>query len=115
LRLAEVGKLANLAEPLVKYRIHPNSSNHVRRAQQLAIKRELVAEAYARRGLCMPSDLEFKMKPLEPEAQKFAQWSWAALADRNVVGARRHAFSALRRRPQDPSIWRATYCALRGH
>jgi len=115
LRLAEIGKVANLPEPLVKYRIHPNSSNHVRRNQQLAIKKDLVAEAYARRGLCMPGDLEFKMKPMEPEAQKYTQWSWAALKARNVAGARKHALSALRRRPLDPSIWRATYCALRGH
>lgn len=115
LRLAEVGKLANLPEPLVKYRIHPNSSNHTKRAAQLAIKRDLVAEAYARRGLTMPADLEFKMKPIEPEVDRYMQWTWAALKDKNVRGARKHAFSALRHRPLDPGVWRAAYCAMRGH
>jgi glycosyltransferase involved in cell wall biosynthesis len=114
LRLAEVGRVANLPDALVKYRIHPHSSNHTKRALQLALKRELVAEAYARRGLTMPANLEFKMRPMEDDAQRYTTWTWAALKDRNVAGARRHAIRALRHRPLSLASWRAAYCALRG-
>jgi len=114
LRLAEVGKVANLPDALVKYRIHPNSTNFTRRELQLALKRELVTEAYARRGLTMPTDMEFKMRPMEDEAQRYTTWAWAALKDRNVAGARRHAMRALRHRPLAFSSWRTAYCALRG-
>jgi len=114
LRLAEVGRLANIAEPLVKYRIHLNSSNHTKREIQLQLKSKLVAEAYARRGLQMPRELSFKMRPLEPAADRYMNWTWAALKDKNIRGARRHAFAALRHRPLNVNAWRAAYCALRG-
>jgi glycosyltransferase involved in cell wall biosynthesis len=115
LRLAEVGRLANIAEPLVKYRIHPNSSNHTKREIQQQLKRKLVAEAYARRGLQMPAELQFKMRPMESEADRYTIWTWAALKDKNIRGARRHALAALRLRPLNVNTWRAAYCALRGH
>jgi len=114
LRLAEVGKVANLPDALVKYRLHPLSTNFTKRDLQLKLKQSLVTEAYARRGLTMPTHLEFKMRPMEEAGERYTTWAWAALKDRNVAGARRHAIRALRHRPLALASWRAAYCALRG-
>ena len=50
LRLAEIGKLHNLPEYLLQYRMHYESANHLRHEEQRALKQKLMEEAYARRG-----------------------------------------------------------------
>jgi hypothetical protein len=54
LRLAEIGKLHNLPEYLLQYRMHYESANHLRHEEQRAIKQKLMEEAYARRGMQIP-------------------------------------------------------------
>ena len=115
LRMAEVGKLANLPEPLVKYRTHPNSTNHTRPALQAKLTRECVIETYQRRGLPVPAELSLYAAGRPPDAEKFRYWAWAALRDKNIRGARRHALTALRMDPLSLHSLRAAYCALRGH
>jgi hypothetical protein len=51
LRLAEIGKLANVREVLLHYRQHMGSVGHAKMAKQLETCRQIVTEAYARRGL----------------------------------------------------------------
>lgn len=116
LRLAEVGRLANLPEVLVKYRNHPGSTNHRRAALQMELSRKCVLETYQRRGEIPPKDLPL-MSPTQhgEKADRYLNWAWAALRAQNIHGARRHAFRALRLEPFSGHAWRATYCALRGH
>ena len=59
LRLAEVGRIANLPELLLKYRRHPESVSHQKYENQWKLKKQIVAEAYERRGMKMPEDWTF--------------------------------------------------------
>jgi glycosyltransferase involved in cell wall biosynthesis len=115
LRMAEVGKLANLPDVLVKYRIHPNSTNWKKRDIQMANKPKLIREAYERRGKTPPADINFKMPWDQPAGERYTFWVWCALKDKNVFGARKHAVSALKAAPLSTASWKAAYCALRGY
>ena len=114
LRLAEHGRLANLPDVLVKYRIHLQSTNHTRYRHQLVIKRVLVAEAYQRRGLTMPDNWDFTPRKVLPPDQQYRHWAWKALAAGCLPAARRHALSALRCSPLNRQSWIATFRAFRG-
>jgi len=115
LRLAEVGRLANLPDILVKYRNHPGSTNHRRPRIQAELSRKCVIETYQRRGLPVPPDMKLMSVAHHGEqASRYLTWAWAALKEKNVRGARRHALRALRLEPFSLDSWRATYCALRG-
>ena len=114
LRLAEVGKLANLAEPLTKWRRHLGSVNHTRSAQQDRNADGIIRETLTRRGLTVPKDLNLKRwRPL-PHTQQLRHWAWTALRAGNVEIARKHARQALRASPLSLESWRVMYCALRG-
>ncbi len=115
LRMAEVGKLANLAEVLVKYRYHPGSTNHKQHRVQLANKPQLLREAFRRRGLEAPRELKFESPWDGNLAERYTSWVWAALKDKNLHGARRNAWAAVRKAPLSWQSWRAMACALRGH
>lgn len=116
LRLAEVGCLANLEDVLVKYRNHPNSTNHRRAALQMQLSRKCVLETYQRRGRIPPKELlMMSATPHGEKADRYLNGAWAALRAQNVYGARHHALRALRLDPLSGHAWRATYCALRGH
>ncbi len=115
LRLAEVGRLANLPDVLVKYRLHASSSNWKNSHTQMSNKPALLAEAYRRRGLMMPQGMKFPSAWDQPPAARYISWIWAALRDKNIRGARRHAWSALKCAPGSTLAWRAAYCALRGY
>ena len=114
LRLAEVGKLANLPDVLLQYRQHLGSVNYTKYEQQKAVKRQIVAEAYRRRGLPMPANWAFRERKLLPHPEQYRRWGWAALRCGNLSVARRHAISAIRQAPLSVDTWRLTVCALRG-
>ncbi|MDB5301363.1 MAG: glycosyl transferase family 2, partial [Phycisphaerales bacterium] len=107
LRMAEVGRLANLPDVLVKYRHHPGSTNWSKNKIQLANKPHMLREAYERRGKQPPEGMIFSTPWVEPLGEKYTHWVWCALKDKNVTGARRHAVSALKASPLRPSAWRA--------
>jgi glycosyltransferase involved in cell wall biosynthesis len=114
LRLAEVGRLANLPEPLTRWRRHLGSVNHTRSAQQDRNAEGIIRETLQRRGLPVPADLHLKRwKPL-PQSQQLRQWAWQALKVGNVDIARRHAKEVLRMNPLSLESWRVMFCALRG-
>jgi glycosyltransferase involved in cell wall biosynthesis len=102
LRLAEIGKLANLPQVLLQYRVHVSevTSQH-REAQFLAAKRAL-EDATIRRKTGMPlPPLELKI-----ETEDDLIWSlvWKSFKARNFRTARKHAFRYLQRRPSE--LWR---------
>jgi glycosyltransferase involved in cell wall biosynthesis len=114
LRLAEKGRLANLTEPLSKWRQHPKSCCHTRTGELRSKFPLVIADAYRRRGIDAP------VRPPEPtprplsEADHHLRWAWWALMDVRVPVARKHAFAALRRKPFSTDTWRAVACAVRG-
>ena len=114
LRLAEIGKLHNLAEYLLQYRMHYESANHLRHEEQRAIKHKLMEEAYARRGVPMPADMTFTRRYPPPKFDQTCTWGWRALKAGNQSAARQHAMDAIKMGPFKPAAWRLAVCAVRG-
>ena len=114
LRLAEIGKLANLPEVLLHYRQHLESTNHKRFHEQEAKKRACVADAYARRGASLPTGWKPPPRHQLSTQEEISQWAWTALKHNHLPAARRQAWSVLRIQPLAMSSWRLLYCTLRG-
>jgi glycosyltransferase involved in cell wall biosynthesis len=113
LRLGEVGRLANLPEVLLRYRVHDKSVSNSNRLRQSEAHRLAVQAARQRRD-------QSEVRALVPAASRAREessrlrWVWWALRAGNVGTARKHAGLALRERPLDLETWRAWICARRG-
>lgn len=114
LRLAEVGRVANLPEPLLRYRRHYKSVMHTQWRQREEVKESIVRGAYARRGLPMPADWKYDDWKPTPLAEQLRAWGWAALKRGNVPVARKHALGAVRTAPLSAEAWKLLLCAVRG-
>jgi glycosyltransferase involved in cell wall biosynthesis len=118
LRLAEVGRLANLPEVLVKYRQHLQSIGNTQRARQEATIARAVAEARHRRGLPQHDGSTAGAAPLRGNPSgldHMRKWAWWALMSGHHRTARRYALRSWYHRPLSPDSWRLVYCAMRGH
>ena len=115
LRLAEIGKLANLPDQLLRYRQHTESINRTRSAEQARLADACVREAYRRRGSEAPQGWKFipKQKPSKP--QQLQTWAWRAMKSGNVPVARKHAVELWKTAPLSIESWRTLLCAMRGH
>jgi len=114
LKLAEIGRLANLPEVLLHYRQHFSSTVFTTADAQTRNLVEIVTAACGRRGIAIPeADRERKPERVS-EAQHRRNWAWRALAAGNTGTARHHALAALRATPLSAESWRAMICALRG-
>jgi glycosyltransferase involved in cell wall biosynthesis len=114
LRLAEIGRLANLPEVLLQYRQHPQSANHTRFEEQNALKRAILTEAHGRRGLALPADWVPPRRSVLPLDQEIVLWGWRALKTGHISAARRHAIKLMRMKPFSKDAWRLMFCAVRG-
>src|SRR5207253_1918671 len=91
LRLAEVGRLANLDGLLLYYRQHTESINRTKAAQQAELADAAVREAYKRRGMQPPPGWKFVPKPKLAKDVQLRTWAWKALGAGNLAAARKHA------------------------
>lgn len=114
LRLAEIGRLANVRDVLLKYRQHMGSVGHAKMAKQLETCREIVRQAYGRRGLTPAGKMGFDMIRQMSETEQHRKWAWWALQGGHVPSARKHARRALQKSPFSAESWRVMYCSLRG-
>ena len=114
LRLAEVGRLANLPDVLLHYRQHFGSVTHTRAARQHELRQALYDDAHARRGQPPAPRLPPPPPPL-PRAEQHHSWAWAALKNGYRQTARKHAVETVRRAPFSSKSWRVLACSLRGH
>jgi glycosyltransferase involved in cell wall biosynthesis len=105
LRLAEVGKLANLPEILLHYRLHPASMSYESNTQTLTLRQQLVCEAHARRGLAVPVGFAAPSIDGKPLDYSF-RCAYAALSGGNTRVALKHAWRAVRRNPGSSAAWR---------
>ncbi len=115
LRLAEVGKLANIAEPLVQYRQHFESVANTKADIQWKLKSKIVGDAYDRRGIPRPEKWPFEQRVPKAFESQLQDWVWAALRAGNVSIARQHAKELLKKKPISWIAWKTYLCALRGH
>jgi glycosyltransferase involved in cell wall biosynthesis len=114
LRLAEVGKLANLPDTLMKFRLYPTSVGHSRRSEQKQCANLATIEAHQRRGLEPPILSDSSREPPKSISDLHRQWTWWALRSGNLATARKHAILALARQPLAVESWKVFACALRG-
>lgn len=116
LRLAEVGKLANLPDVLLRYRQHFGSVTHRKEAEQNRIRQAIYDETAVRRGgiPAPPPDKPIRTRPRRPFEQH-RLWAWMALKGGHVQTARKHALATLRRSPWHLDHWKLMACAIRGH
>ncbi len=117
LRLAEVGRLANIPRPMYSYRRHLGSVclNHYH--QMCRRLEEVMHEAYARRGIAEPFDvdrLRARLVGTSSTADFFRNWACHAIEAGNLSIARRHAVAALCREPWKLHSWRVMYWAMTG-
>jgi len=115
LRLAEVGRLANLPDELLLYRQHTESVNRTRPAEQAKLADACVREAYRRRGKQVPDGWKFLPKPRPTRDVQLRTWAWRAMKEGNVPVARRHAVALWKAAPLSVESWRTLLCALRGY
>jgi glycosyltransferase involved in cell wall biosynthesis len=114
LRLAEIGKLTNLPEVLLKYRLHLESIGHSKRKEQVQATRQLIIDAHHRRGLTPPKTPYPHDDDQASISNTHCRWAWWALMDGNVATARRHAILAVRLDPMSQYAWKTLFCATRG-
>jgi glycosyltransferase involved in cell wall biosynthesis len=114
LKLAEVGRLENLAEPLTRYRQHFNSIGYARLLEQEEMIARALVAARARRGL--PQISESEQGPSRAPASKAKThriWGWWALEGGRPRTALKHALRSLAHDPFHHETARLFYCALR--
>jgi len=106
LRLAEVGRLANLPEILLKYRYHPESVGFTKFEEQRRVKSIILQDAYARRGRTPPPAWPKAIFTPLPIGEQLRRWARAALKANNRDVAKKHAVAALKREPLKIDSWR---------
>jgi glycosyltransferase involved in cell wall biosynthesis len=117
LRLAEIGRLANLPETLLKYRQHLESTGYTRQAIQQNRWQAAAFDAHRRRGLPLPPECEPSPKTdytTDPQAY-MRKWAWWALGAGNLRTARKYALRLLRGSPLSWHNWKLVACSWRGY
>lgn len=104
LRLTEVGELANLAQALLRHRVHPRSvGGRKRRSQQSAVIRALVKHGErTERPIDPPKQPKRKMITALQQRAAWARWAWRS---GEAATARKHALAVLRRQPWHLELW----------
>lgn len=119
LRLGERGRLVNLPEVLLRYRIHAGNVSktaayHDRIDGEF---REIVRAARQRRGLPEadgpPPPPRPRVDPTPTEERE--KWAWWALGAGHLATARKHARWVLAHAPLSPRSWKLMYCVSRGY
>jgi glycosyltransferase involved in cell wall biosynthesis len=114
LRLGEIGRLANLDEALLHYRVHRFSANLTRTHEMQEAVIRAIASAYERRdwsGFKADSIRDCIRKTWLSSADLEAQWGYQALHSGHSKTARKHFVEAIRQRPVCLRFWRALAAA----
>lgn len=111
LRLGEIGKLANIDVPLLRYRWHLNSITH-RLSPLIAAstRAALIREACVRRGipeidLPSSSPAMVHLSDRDMKIEHYHRWSVEAAKSGRFAIARRYALAALRLEPGRKKCW----------
>ena len=118
LRLAEHGRLTNLPEVLLKYRIHQasKSSTPSHQKQVHTVAWEMIHDARRRRNLPpVPTPPVPTTVVVTSGAAECEKWGWLALSSGQVQTARKYAIRALASAPFSLRAWRLACCAIRGY
>jgi glycosyltransferase involved in cell wall biosynthesis len=106
LRLAEIGRLANLLDPLLQYRLHGTSVCAQREREQQRLWEQLLAETYQRRRLAAkPPKLHLPRHAAVGDHCARAKWIRGAARSGNYRTAAKHARRLAKEYPLRPSTW----------
>jgi glycosyltransferase involved in cell wall biosynthesis len=115
LRLGERGRLANLADVLLRYRMHANSVSERSQTRQLENKRRAAERAWQRRGLA-PRELDLPpWRPLsgrQSRAQFLQRYGWSAFHLGEWRTALVYGLLLLAAQPLASEGWRLALCAI---
>lgn len=114
LKLAEVGKIANIDNILYKYRQHLKSISHTHYKKIRQDNYNAVKQACSRRGLVAP-DTNSSSPAIKSPAVTHIKWAWWAIGDGYVQTARKHALLGIRLSPTNINGWKALVCSIRGY
>lgn len=98
LRLAEVGRLANIESVVLCYRLHATSFSHQRWREHQRFSVRAVREAYERREMTPPDELQSTITSREGVCDS-ANWASMAVRGGNYRTARIHALHSLLQQP----------------
>jgi glycosyltransferase involved in cell wall biosynthesis len=113
LRLAEIGRIANLPERLFIRRMTSSGIVASTLWMQESVVRWALEDAWKRRGLS--GEPPRPTRAVHTRGDIYRQWSWIALRHRQLSTARLYAARSLLREPLNETAWRIAYCAARGH
>jgi glycosyltransferase involved in cell wall biosynthesis len=118
LRLAEIGKLANLPEMLLKYRQHPASIGHAKRKEQLMKTQKALEETSRRRELplnhALNSESISRHMPIST-LDTHIKWAWWALSEKYYSTAIKHGFKALKLKPFRLGVYHLLACVAKDY
>ena len=98
LRLIQHGKLANLDQNLLSYRLHIQSTNYQRRDSQLSLIEQLRSEVGQQPGMQI-QPLESLSRTYPTTASVHREWAFWAMEGGHPTTARKHALRAWLRDP----------------
>lgn len=120
LKLAEMGRLANLPHVHQQVRTHYRSISSTMRGDQISRARQYAHEARVRRGVASASDRlpeprrTAVQESIVSAADQARSWALHAIHMRQRWAARRHACSLLRRKPLSRESWRVLRWSVTG-
>ena len=114
LRLAEVGKLANLPDVLIRYRTHDRNASvgEAGRAKRLAVTIEILTRTFARRGITDRQPAKLKAPPMT-KGERWADSALLRFYSGDRMGAVGAALAAVAVQPSSP-VTRAALAAVLG-
>jgi hypothetical protein len=112
LRLAEVGRVANLPEKLLTKRLFVGSVVGSSLDVQERIVCDILGETWQRRRL--HGKLKLPTKRIRNRGDLYRQWAWMALRRGQLPTSRRYAVKAFFMQPLKLESWRLAYCSIRG-
>lgn len=120
LRMAEVGKLSNLDECLLRYRQHSQSIGYKRANLQRASAKKAIIDACKRRGCSTPKNfiydnIQSDTNTILSSEDTHMKWAWWALQAGNISTARKHAIKSLLKSPFNTKNYKLLFCTLRGY
>lgn len=116
LRIAEIGKLANINERLFLYRQHLASIGYSQRSQQIENTYNAIKEACTRRGIRMSlSSQSIADISSDKNSDSYIKWGWWALNNGNIKTSKKYARKAIFSSPTSIKAWKLFLCTFRGY
>ena len=116
LRLGEVGALANLRGPVLRYRLHSESISGTNVAKQQDAARRCCEAAWARRGIAdgrFEATDDWRPASDARSQQRFLlRFGWWAFLSGQRATALDYGLRAVRKRPLSLESWRLVLCSL---